>query len=419
MKIDYNNDIKERFIPIAYDELLSGTLSYLKIDDSVEYQKIWKSIHRYYYYKFYDEIDSLKRQYQPFNPDSDIVSSVEISSDEYIQKEKRLFGHIRPLLNHANYEILTHQMLEETMNKTSPYGVDVSVDFDDYEKIELYYRGESIQTDEIRDPKKLYMKKKVIIEPIYRRLFLIIKPKHLNDRAREISKQTDKDIEVVIKKLKKQNPLLSEGNSNNNIYIKLFKNIPQMDLQMLFPNTKVKMRLFDKIKISILGGGGTIGGGSTLIAKLGAAAIEPMSALLAFGAFAGILWRQVKEVIFRRTHYMAQLAKNLYFHSLDNNAGALNYMINMAQEEESKESFLVYIFLSQEPIPITQESLDEKIEEYIKRSYNIEMDFEVDDGLAKLRELELLIEDGDMVSVIEPKYAIEKLDSLYPHLIGD
>ncbi len=409
MKIDYNNDIKERFIPIAYDELLSSSLSYLNIDNNIEYKKIWKSIHRYYYYKFYNEINSLKRQYQPFNPDSDIVSSIEITPDKYIQKEKKLFNHIKPLLNHANYEILTHQMLEDTMNKTSPYGVDVSVDFNDYEKIELYYRGESIQIDEIRDPKKLYIKKKLITEPIYRRLFLIIKPKLLNDRAKEIAKESGKDIETIITKLKKQNPLLSQDNSRHNIYIKLFKNIPQMDLQMLFPNTKVKMRLFDKIKISILGGGGTIGGGSTLIAKLGAAAIEPMSALLALGAFAGILWRQVKEVMFRRTHYMAQLAKNLYFHSLDNNAGALNYMINMAQEEESKEVFLVYIFLSQEPTPITIESLDNKIEEYVKRSYNIEMDFEVDDGLVKLRELNLLIQDGDMVSVIEPKYAIEKL----------
>ncbi|MFK5976649.1 MAG: DUF3754 domain-containing protein [Sulfurovum sp.] len=409
MKINYNNDIKERFIPIAYDELLSSSLSYLNIDDNMEYKKIWKSIHKHYYYKFYDEINSLKREYQPFNPDSDIVSSIEITPDEYIQKEKKLFEHIRPLLNHANYEILTHQMLEDTMNKTSPYGVDVSVDFNDYEKIELYYRGESVQIDEIRDPKKLYMKKKLITEPIYRRLFLIIKPKLLSDRAKEIANESGKDIEAIIKKLKKQNPLLSQDNSNHNIYIKLFKNIPQMDLQMLFPNTKVKMRLFDKIKISVLGGGGTIGGGSTLIAKLGAAAIEPMSALLALGAFAGILWRQVKEVMFRRTHYMAQLAKNLYFHSLDNNAGALNYMINMAEEEESKEVFLVYIFLSQEATPITIESLDKKIEVYVKRSYNIEMDFEVDDGLVKLRELNLLIQDGNMVSVIEPKYAMEKL----------
>ena len=411
MKIDYNNDIKERFIPIAYSELLSGTLEYLDIEEKSSYEKIAKDIHRYYYYKFYDELDSLKSQYQPFNPDSDIVSSLSISDEEYVQKEKRFFGHIRPLLNHANYEILTHQMLEDTMNKTSPYGVDVSVDFDDYEKIELYYRGESISTDQIRDPKSLYIKKKTIIEPIYRRLFLIIKPKQLEQRASEIAQQKGKDIEVVIKKLKKQNPLLSQSESNN-IYIKLFKNIPQMDLQMLFPNTKVKMRLFDKVKLSVVGGGGTIGGGSTLIAKLGAAAIEPMSALLALGAFMGILWRQVKEVIFRRTHYMAQLAKNLYFHSLDNNAGALNYMINMAEVEESKEVLLVYIFLSKEKTPISIESLDMKIEEYVKINYNIEMDFEVDDGLIKLRELELLIEDSDMVSVIEPKDAIVKLKSI-------
>ena len=39
--------------------------------------------------------------------------------------------------------------------------------------------------------------------------------------------------------------------------IKLFKNIPRADLEMLFPNTRVRMKLKDKLLISgsILGGG--------------------------------------------------------------------------------------------------------------------------------------------------------------------
>ncbi len=41
-----------------------------------------------------------------------------------------------------------------------------------------------------------------------------------------------------------------------------------MDLEMLFPNTKVKMKLFDKIKITILGASGTIGGGISMFTKL-------------------------------------------------------------------------------------------------------------------------------------------------------
>jgi len=182
-------------------------------------------------------------------------------------------------------------------------------------------------------------------------------------------------------------------------------------LEMLFPNTKVKMTLFDKVKLGVLGGGGTVGGGSTLIAKLSAAAIDPISALMALGAFGGILWRQVKEVFTRRTHYMAQLAKNLYFHNLDNNAGALNYMIDMAGEEESKEALLVYLFLSQNANDMNKEKLDSAIEIYVSETYGIEMDFEVDDGLDKLRSLGILIEESGVLKVTDTTKALQLLDT--------
>ena len=409
MEITYNNEIKERFIPIAYDEILRGCVEYLDVTDIERHERLSKALHLYYYHFFYSELQELKENYHPFNPDSDVVK-VSLSSEEYERREGLLFEQITPILNHANYEMLTEEMLEETMNKTSPYGVEVSVDFDDFEEIQLYFRGESHQTESRRDPRKLYLKTITHTEPVFRRLFLIIKPKHIDTRAAEIAKKEGKDVAKVRKKLLKQNPLLITDSSNRSIYIKLFKNIPQMDLEMLFPNTKVKMTLFDKVKLGVLGGGGTVGGGSTLIAKLSAAAIDPISALMALGAFGGILWRQVKEVFTRRTHYMAQLAKNLYFHNLDNNAGALNYMIDMASEEESKEALLAYLFLSHSDEAMSKEELDSAIEVYVSESYGIEMDFEVNDGLDKLRSLGILVEEDGVLRVKEPIETSELLD---------
>ena len=410
MEIAYNNKIKERFIPIAYIEILRGYIEHLHIEDIKSHERFSKALHLYYYNFFYGELQELKKNYQPFNPDSDVVK-VSLSNEEYERREKLLFEQITPILNDANYEILTEKMLEETMSKTSPYGVEVSVDFDDFEEIQLYFRGESYQTESKRDPRKLYLKTITHIEPVYRRLFLIIKPKHIDTRAKEIAQKEGKDIEKVKKKLLKEDHLLITDSSNRNIYIKLFKNIPQMDLEMLFPNTKVKITLFDKMKLGVLGGGGTVGGGSTLIAKLTAATIEPISALMALGAFGGILWRQVKEVFTRRTHYMAQLSKNLYFHNLDNNAGALNYMINMASEEESKEALLVYLFLLHKDNPITLDTLDKEIEVYIDKNYNIKIDFEVIDGIEKLQDIGLIIEKDKKFSVVNIDDAINRINS--------
>jgi len=376
MNIKYDNKIKERSIPISYQELLDNTLKYLNFEDNREYREFGDRIHLYYYKKFYIKLQTIKQHYSIFNPDNDNIIIDKPIEEVYNLNRKLLISEVSILLNNANYEELTLDVLNETINRKSPYGVDVSVDFDDFEDIQLYVRGASIQTDEIRDPQTLYFRKKIIKEPIYRRIFLLIRPKD--------------DI--------------------NHIYLKLFKDIPQIDLEMLFPNTKVRMTLFDKIKITLFGGGGTVGGGSTLFAKLTVATIDPISALMAVGAFGAILWRQIKEVIFKKTHYMAKLAQNLYFHSLDNNEGALNYLIELAQEEESKEALLVYLFLAKENKFLTAKKIDENIELYIKKVYNIDMDFEISDGMTKVLDLGVVIERDGKFGVLDIDEALKILN---------
>ncbi|MEA2028777.1 MAG: hypothetical protein U9N49_07355, partial [Campylobacterota bacterium] len=223
MQIDYNDSIKERFIPIPYDEILSGVLKHFETQEPDSFHLLAHKIHLHYYHHYYATLQELRGLYRCFNPDRDTITNHHDDAQSSNERESKLYGHIAPLLNDANYERLTKEILEETMNRTSPYGVEVSVDFDDFEQIELYFRGESIQMDEIRDPKTLYLKKKQIQEPLYRRLFLIIKPKLLEKRAQEIAQSTGKDIDKVRIKLQKNNPLLITDEANRNIYIKLFK----------------------------------------------------------------------------------------------------------------------------------------------------------------------------------------------------
>ena len=409
MSINYNNEIKERFIPIAYRELLEGCLKYFKKEDDEQYNHFSALLRIYYHQQFHGDMLELDYLYRPFNPDDEMITLHTFTLKEYRKRKAKLFSKIEPLLNHANYNVLTEEMLQETINATSPYGVEVSVDFEDFEDIRLFYRGESMRYEEKRDPWKLYLSKKKVEALAYRRLFLLLKPKELNVRAKEIAKKEGKSFRKVRRQLKRYNPLLIVGESNQSIYIKLFKNIPHSDLKMLFPNSKIKMNLFDKVKLGVLGGSGTIGGGSTLLTKLGAA-IDPIAILIALGVFIGVVWRQVKEVIFHRTHYMAELAKKLYFYNLDNNMGALNYMVDMAEDSEGKEALLAYIFLLQSNKAITRQSLDTTIELYIKDTYDIGMDFEIDDGIKKLYDLGLIIEVDGYMHALEIQDAITCLE---------
>lgn len=411
MEIAINNEIRERFIPVTYNELLTSCLKYFNKEEDNSLLELGKRLHLYYYHSFYDELQRANFNYQPFNPDSDVLFG-NLNKEEYTSREKVLFEQVEETLNDANYEELTEKKLEDTMNEVSPYGVSVYVDFADFNEVRLYFRGQALQYDKKRDPWKLFLTHKEIVEPIYSRLFLVIKPKHLDVRAEEISKEQDKKLEKVRKKLLKNNKLLITDEKNHNVYIKLFKNIPQKDLAMLFPNTKVRMTMFDKVKLGVMGGGGAIFGGISLIAKMALIATNPIGFLIALGSFFGLLFRQVKEVFNRRTQYIAQLANNLYFHNLDNNAGALNYVIDMARDEESKEALLAYIFLNQSKEPLSEEELDKQIEDYILKFYEIDMDFEVDDGLRKLRELGLLIEEGNKLSTLPFDETMEQLKNL-------
>lgn len=69
--------------------------------------------------------------------------------------------------------------------------------------------------------------------------------------------------------------------------------------------------------------------------------------------------------------------------------GALTHLIDTAAMEECKEAILAYFFLLIDG-ESNREVLDKRIETYIYETYAIPMDFEIDDGLAKLQKTGLL-----------------------------
>ena len=55
--------------------------------------------------------------------------------------------------------------------------------------------------------------------------------------------------------MSKQRQGLPDDPKGQYVYMRLFKDIPQEDLEMMFPNTQVQLRLFDKIKLGVTAGG--------------------------------------------------------------------------------------------------------------------------------------------------------------------
>lgn len=397
-QIDYQQDLLERFIPVNLDELIALLLEReeLKKLDPSAFQRFCSHYRMLYSAQSLPNYQALSRYYAPFNPDNDNLSRQAYTDTEKAALQAQLLKKLSALLNDANYEVLTQKQLNTALQETSPYGVEVSVDFDEFAEILLFYRGSAIHQKQKREWKTLFLKKKVIDVKIYTRLFILLKPKTLKQQALELVGEKNIPLQKAERLIERKR--LQSNVEDDKIYIKLFKNIPRSDLEMLFPNTKVKMRLFDKLKLGITGGGGTVGGAMTIASKL-TAAMDPIAMATAVFGFAGLLWRQISKVFLQRTKYMAELAKNLYYYNLDNNLGAISHLNDMAASSEAKEALLSYFFLLTQG-EMTVKALDKKIEQFIKDEYSVAIDFEIDDGLGKLERLGLLKREDDKVSVV-------------------
>ncbi len=386
--IHYQSDILERFIPVSLERLIADLISsnILPPSQQTEFRQFCHAYTALFHAWSHQKLEQLKYFYRPFNPDRD---SLILGMSEKDQPLSDFKARLHEVLDQANYERLSEQALNEALNKISPHGVKVSVDFDEFVEVTLYYRGSAIHTELHRDWKRLQFKKKPVDVLIYRRLFVLLQPKNKQQWVEHLVNDKKISHQKAEKKADEALKALGVDGDHEVVYLKMFKDIPRADLEMLFPNTRVQIRLFDKIKLAVLGGSGTAGGVMATVSKL-SAAIDPMSALMAIGGLLGVLWRQISKIFSQRAKYSAILTRNLYFYSLDTNMGALSYLADMAETEECKEAILAYFFLLAEG-PCDRESLDQHIESYINKQYALPMDFEIDDGLAKLQQAGLLI----------------------------
>jgi hypothetical protein len=140
------------------------------------------------------------------------------------------------------------------------------------------------------------------------------------------------------------------------------------------------------------------------------AALAGLSGFVALGGFVVRQW-----VKFQRQSllYQKQLADNIYFRNVNNNAGIFDYLIGAAEDQDCKETFLAYHFLLAPGDRPLQNELDRRIEGWLRQTFGVDVDFECDDALAKLDRLGLLRRDGDRLSVLPLDKALVRLDQLW------
>jgi hypothetical protein len=206
--------------------------------------------------------------------------------------------------------------------------------------------------------------------------------------------------------------------SSDHIYVKMFKRIPQIDLEMLFPNTKIAFRPFDKLKLMVTAGGGTVAGVTGTATKL-LAATNPFTLAFGIAGLSAVVFRQVMSFFNTRNRYMMVLAQNLYFCSLANNHGALTLIADRAEEEEVKEDMLLYAFLARHPSKYDALSdIKSYATDFLQERCDVTVDYDAEDALRRLLADGLVRNDGSgNLTAIAPDEARAHLDTLWDRLL--
>ena len=172
--------------------------------------------------EYLPKLEELKEAYAAFDPDLDTRAVVGLSDGQRDERRQKLFDQFNWLLERGNFTRLTREHIEQALSDASHWGLNLTVDFELFERLEVYSRGDTIGT-RFRRRLRNRFKIEAVDVPIYERLVLIFRFRP----GRRFSKLLDTD----------------------DVYIKLFKEIPKLDLDMLLPETRVRMSLVDRAKI--------------------------------------------------------------------------------------------------------------------------------------------------------------------------
>lgn len=406
-----------RFIPIARSYVIDR-LAALDFYPAYERKAIGDALHYLGRLRQQDSaavLDALMEDYQLFNPDNDMADVMSFSEEERARRRSAFLDCVGKLVFRANFEPITRGELERVLSETSPYGVEVDVDLDEFEPLLPFYRGVRIHARSMRDWRWGYLRTRHFRVPSYERLFLALTLKPAEQRIAELVRKEGLSRKAAERKFRKLRRALPEWVNSEHVYLKMFKDIPQIDIDMLLPNNGVRFRQLDRLILWLSGGGTTVYALVVTVLKLAlAVAISPFVMLVALFGFGGTAFRQIMSVINTRTRYMAELVQKLYFHNISNNQGTLTLLIDAAEEEDIKEDSVLYAFLLRRPPQdIDLEQVKGEVELFLRNEFAVEISFDHEEALGRLIERGLVLREGETVRVAPPEEAVQHLRQLW------
>ena len=363
---------REHFLPFRPNQLIQQLARHAS--NAAEFDKLRPAIEdfkkkiRLQYQQHHEALIDL---YSQFDPDRDLSERVLEVEDDHSSEPidetayRSLFSEIADSLGHANYRRLSPREIQAAVGAASHWGVRLQVKYSSFRRLEVYGRGDIVTKRMKRDWRSFFRMKEVDV-PIYQRLVVVFRAKELQSF---------------------QDPL-----DPSRVHLRMFKNIPKADIDMMLPGSKIRLSWLDtgKIGIPTLWGifimSSKLAKSLWIIALIGTLKVLS-SFLFAIAIVLATVFYGIKSVLSytsTKRRYQLNITRSLYYQNLDNNLGALLRLEEEAEQQEVCEAILAYFVLSQSVEALTTKEIDQRAEAILESITGFPIDFDVEDAVRDL-----------------------------------
>jgi hypothetical protein len=389
---DRLDSLREHYVPIRRTDLLNLLCAERGMDeqDAKDFRSLADLLCATFHFQYLESLEQLLDAYAHFNPDTDSPPLEPLSESQQEACLERFFQELNWILARANFRRLSREDIEAVLGRASAWGLNLDVDFSCFDRLEIYTRGAVTGRRSLRRLRN-FLRPEELDVPIYQRLCVVFR---LAEHER-----------------------LGEDADTRSLFLKMFKDIPRIDIEMLLPGTRVKMTPLDKLRIFVPAVGGVLLAAYKMVwGAVGLAAMSLLRSVAFLGFVSGSVgygFRSFYGYLSTKQKYQLSLTRSLYFQNLGTNAGVLTRLLNEAEAQECREAILGYFLLWKRAGDrgLTVKELNDRAEAVIERVTGRDVDYDVEDALRKFRQLRLIEElPDDRIRAIPITRALEVLD---------
>jgi hypothetical protein len=405
-------DRRDQFIPVRRADIFAALFADCGFKDAgmdEQAGQVCRLVTAIIHFEYMGELERLRDAYHYFNPA--LSHNVPFGPDVLEAAYGDLTDALRHVLTAANFVEIDREEIDRAGSQGAAVKYKLRSGIDDFREVKLFRRGHHVQPLQVKEWFGFRTRSRNV--EVYDDVVLLA-----------ATKPPSADPAGV----RRAKPRRSRTVRPGTVMIKYFHDIASADLDTLFPDVRVVMNWTDRMMIGLP----ALFGGIPLAIKIAPAfivlygllrfyfgmagptaddglkeALIVTSGVLALGGFLMHQWMKYER---QSLKYQKEINENIYFHNVNNNAGIFDHLIGAAEEQDCKEALLAYFFLLAAGRPVAQAELDAWIEGWLNHRFGLDIDFEVDDALAKLDRFGVLLREGDALSVPSLPDALRRLD---------